>query len=114
MDTRLTMSYQRALVAKAANSVVHCIRKSAACRLKEVILVRYSATATLIPATSTAATQTTMTGTAATLIPATSTAATQTTTTGAAATPVPTTVATQTPATGTVVLKPWRWMMQLN
>lgn len=38
VDTQLNMSQQSALAAKAANSLVGCIRKSTASRWKEVIL----------------------------------------------------------------------------
>ncbi|KAK4819233.1 hypothetical protein QYF61_027063 [Mycteria americana] len=37
---KLTMSQQRVLVAKAASSLLVCVRKSAASRLREVILCR--------------------------------------------------------------------------
>lgn len=38
MDNRLNRSQQRALAAKKANSILGCISKSTASRLREVIL----------------------------------------------------------------------------
>ncbi|KAJ7410861.1 hypothetical protein WISP_106031 [Willisornis vidua] len=40
---KLSMSQQHVLVAKKANSILQCIRKSTAIRLREVILSLYSA-----------------------------------------------------------------------
>ena len=43
VDIKLTMSEQRALVAKAANSLLDSIRRNVASRLREVILLHSSA-----------------------------------------------------------------------
>ena len=43
VDDRLTMSQQCALVAKKANAVLGCVKKSVASRLREVLLPCYSA-----------------------------------------------------------------------
>ena len=43
MDKQLTTSQQRALVAKAANSILGCIKRIVASRLREVVLPLYSA-----------------------------------------------------------------------
>ena len=43
MDTKLSMSQQRALAAKAANDILGCIRQSIASRSRELILPLYSA-----------------------------------------------------------------------
>jgi len=43
VDDRLTMSQQSALVAKKANSILECIKKSVASRSREVHLLHYSA-----------------------------------------------------------------------
>ena len=43
VDDRLAMSHQCALVAKKANGILGCIQKSAARRLREVILTLCSA-----------------------------------------------------------------------
>ena len=42
VDNRLTMCQRCALIAKKANSILGCIRKSVASRLREVILSFYS------------------------------------------------------------------------
>ena len=43
VDNELTMSQQCALVAKKANDVLSCVRKSVSSRLRELILPLYSA-----------------------------------------------------------------------
>jgi len=43
VDHKLTMSQQRVLVAKKANGILGCIKKSAASRSREVFLPLYSA-----------------------------------------------------------------------
>ena len=43
VDTKLNMSHQCAFVVKKANNVLGCIRRSAASRLRKVILPHYSA-----------------------------------------------------------------------
>ena len=43
VDTKLNMSQQWALVAKKANGILGCVRRSVGSRLKQVILPLYSA-----------------------------------------------------------------------
>jgi len=43
VDDRLTMSQQHSLAAKKANGILWCIRRSVACRSREVLLPFYSA-----------------------------------------------------------------------
>jgi len=43
VDDRLTMSQQRALVAKKANGLLGCIKRSVASRLSELLLPLYTA-----------------------------------------------------------------------
>ncbi|GAB0195018.1 mitochondrial enolase superfamily member 1 [Grus japonensis] len=43
VDNKLSMSQERALVAKKANGILRCIKKSVASRLREVILPAFSA-----------------------------------------------------------------------
>jgi len=43
VDDKLTMSHQCALIAKKANGILGCVKKSAASRSREVLLRLYSA-----------------------------------------------------------------------
>lgn len=48
VDDGLAMSQQRALMAKKANGILKCIKRTAASRSKEVILTLYSVPVTVL------------------------------------------------------------------